>query len=68
MDKSGDYGIIINIGSVAGHGIPNIPSFKFNVYPATKHAVRVTTEVIRMELSRNNNKKIRVAVSVVSLN
>lgn len=35
MDKSGDYGIIINIGSVAGHGVP-IMDFKFNVYPGTK--------------------------------
>lgn len=30
IEKSDDYGIIINIGSVAGHSIPNVP-FKFNV-------------------------------------
>lgn len=60
MEKSGDFGIIINIGSVAGHAIPSL-DFKFNVYPGTKHAVRATTEVIRLELNKKNNKKIRVA-------
>lgn len=39
MDKSGDYGMIINIGSVGGHNIPLI-DFKYNVYPGTKFAVR----------------------------
>lgn len=52
----------MNIGSIAGHFIPPI-NFKFNVYPGTKHAVRATTEVIRRELVKRNNKKIRVAVS-----
>lgn len=66
MEKSNDYGIIINIGSVAGHGIPSL-DFKFNVYPGTKHAVRATTEVIRLELAKNNNTKIRVAVSCFGL-
>lgn len=68
MDKSGDYGIIINIGSITGHSVPNIPGFKLNVYPGTKYAVRATTEVIRLELLKRNNKKIRVAVSIFSLN
>lgn len=61
MDKSGDYGIIVNIGSISGHCVPNL-DFKFNVYPGTKHAVRATTEVIRQELANNNNTKIRIAV------
>ncbi|CRL06496.1 CLUMA_CG019608, isoform A [Clunio marinus] len=60
IEKSNDYGMIINIGSVAGHGIPNI-DFKFNVYPGTKFAVRATTEVLRMELNKKNNKKIRIS-------
>lgn len=30
IEKSEDYGIIINIGSIAGHGVPNFP-IKFNV-------------------------------------
>jgi NADP+-dependent farnesol dehydrogenase len=60
MEKSEDYGIIINIGSIAGHGVPFM-DFKFNVYPGTKHAVRATTEVLRQELVKKNNKKIRVS-------
>jgi short-subunit dehydrogenase len=35
MEKSNDYGIIVNIGSVAGHGVP-VMDFKFNAYPGTK--------------------------------
>lgn len=45
IEKSNDYGIIINIGSIAGHGVSSSLDFKFNVYPGTKHAVRATTDV-----------------------
>lgn len=38
MKKSNDYGLIINIGSITGHIVPNI-DLNFGVYPATKHAV-----------------------------
>lgn len=31
IEKSDDYGIIINIGSVAGHYIPHAEHMKFNV-------------------------------------
>lgn len=61
IQKSDDYGIIINIGSIVGHYVPN-GEYKFNVYPGTKHALRATTEVMRLELVRKNNTKIRVAV------
>lgn len=64
MEKSNDYGIIINIGSIASHTVPWM-DFKFNVYAGTKHAVRATTEVIRQELVRRNNKKIRISVSKI---
>lgn len=67
IEKTNDYGLIVNIGSIAGHFIPPI-NFKFNVYPGTKHAVRATTEVIRRELVKRNNKKIRVAVSFSKYN
>jgi NADP+-dependent farnesol dehydrogenase len=63
MEKSDDFGMIINIGSIAGHSVP-VFDFKFNVYPGTKHAVRATTEVIRQELMKKNNKKVRVAVGL----
>lgn len=33
MKKSDDYGIIINIGSIAGHQVLNIPEYLMNVYP-----------------------------------
>jgi len=61
MKKSDDYGIIINIGSVAGHNA----SFEYtiNVYPGTKFAVRAVTESMRQELNKLKDTKIRVCVS-----
>ncbi|CAG9800077.1 unnamed protein product [Chironomus riparius] len=58
MKKSDDHGIIINIGSVAGHNA----SFEFplNVYAGTKHAVRAVTESMRQELNKLKDTKIRV--------
>lgn len=41
-----NYGHIINIGSVAGHGVYAAG----NVYSATKHAVRAITQSLRMDL------------------
>jgi NADP-dependent 3-hydroxy acid dehydrogenase YdfG len=35
MDKSNDYCMIVNIGSITGHSVPAY-GFKFNVYPSTK--------------------------------
>lgn len=63
MKKSEEHGIIINIGSVAGHIVPNIENFLFNVYPGTKHAVRAITESMRQELIKKNDLKVRVCVS-----
>lgn len=65
ISKSNDYGLIININSVAGHLIPFVP-FSMNVYCSTKHAVAALTESIRQELFRAGNKKIRIAVSLSS--
>lgn len=61
MKKTDDYGIIINIGSVAGH----TASFDYiiNVYPGTKFAVRAVTESMRQELNKLKDSKIRVCVS-----
>lgn len=47
MKKSGDYGLIINIGSITGHGVPNI-DLNWGIYPATKHAVKFL--IIRFSL------------------
>ena len=64
ISKSNDYGLIININSVAGHLIPHVP-FSMNVYCSTKHAVAALTESIRQELFRTGNRKIRIAVSLL---
>lgn len=61
MTKSNDYGLIININSIAGHLVPFV-SFSMNVYSPTKFAVTSLTETIRQELFRANNRKIRVTV------
>lgn len=62
IKKSNDYGFIININSIAGQSVPFIDGMKFNVYPATKHAVRAASEVLRQELISMKNNKIRISV------
>lgn len=58
MQKSNDYGVIINTSSVAG--TINIYPPLTNVYGPTKHAVRSFSEVLRQELALTENTKIRV--------
>ncbi|KAF7286631.1 farnesol dehydrogenase-like [Rhynchophorus ferrugineus] len=41
-------GQIININSILGHFVYNIP--KANIYPASKHALTALTETLRLEL------------------
>lgn len=62
MEKSSDYGYIININSITGHYVPFVP-LRMCLYPASKHAVTAITETIRHELVFADNKKIRVTVS-----
>lgn len=62
MKKSDDFGLIVNINSIAGHSVPFM-DFSANVYAPTKFAVTAITEVIRQELVVAGNKKVRVAVS-----
>lgn len=66
MTKADDYGIIVNINSIAGHKIPFPQDGKstVNVYSGTKHAVTATTEVLRQELVCMKNNKIKVSVSL----
>ena len=61
MKKSDDYGIIINIGSNAGHNASL--NFLLNVYPGTKFAVRALTESMRQELNKLKDTKVRICVS-----
>jgi NADP+-dependent farnesol dehydrogenase len=67
MQKHGDYGMIININSVAGHIVPFIKDSTGNIYSGTKHAITAATEVLRQELIYLKNDKIRVSVSVIFL-
>lgn len=61
MNKSNDFGLIINLNSVAGHIVPFV-SFSMNTYSPSKFAVTSLTETIRQELFRANNRKVRVTV------
>lgn len=62
IQKSNDYGHIVNISSVVAHKIPVQPEglTTLNVYPATKHAVLALSEVLRQELSFLN-QKVRIS-------
>lgn len=66
IQKSDDYGFIVNINSIGGHRIP-LPAANSrvlgNVYQPTKHAVTAATEIIRQELMHQKNMKVRVSVS-----
>lgn len=54
-------GHIVNINSIYGHSVPII-GHTANVYPATKHAMAATSEVLRHELNHLKNRKVRVSV------
>lgn len=66
MNKSNDFGLIININSVAGHIVPMV-SFSMNAYSPTKFAITSLTESIRQELFRAKNKKVRVTVRILKI-
>lgn len=59
IKKSDDYGMIININSIAGHSVP-FRENSLNVYSPTKYAVTAVSEVLRQELNIQDNKKVRV--------
>lgn len=68
INKSNDYGMIININSNAGHRVFFPPQgMSHNVYHGTKYAVTATTEVLRQELIMQKNEKVRVTVSLIIL-
>lgn len=50
MKKSDEHGIIINIGSIAGHYVHNSGNFKSNIYAGT-------TSVMKDEIVFNTNNK-----------
>lgn len=68
MKNHGVDGIIINVNSVTGHSVPEMPTSELliNVYPATKHAVTALGEMLRAEL-RSEQSKIRISVIILVL-
>lgn len=62
MKERDVFGHIVNINSVVGHMVPNVPGFHLNIYPPTKHAVTALTEIMRQEFMENNTK-VKVTVS-----
>lgn len=63
MEQNDNYGLIININSIAGHYLPFI-CYSMNMYAASKHAVTALTETIRQDLVIAGNKKVRVTASI----
>lgn len=59
IKKSDDYGIIINVNSIAGHYVPDLPGM--NVYAATKFGVTALSQTLRLELMALGEEKIRVS-------
>jgi NADP+-dependent farnesol dehydrogenase len=59
IKKSNDFGIVINVNSIAGHIVPFGKGV--NVYAPTKHAMTAFSEVLRQELITMQNDKIRVS-------
>jgi NADP+-dependent farnesol dehydrogenase len=58
MRKSEEHGMVINVSSIMDSIIP-YPNFS-GVYPATKHAVKAFTEIVRQELVVLGCEKVKV--------
>lgn len=54
-------GHIININSLAGHIVPDMPLL--NIYSSTKHALRALTETVRLEI---NKEKLPIKITSIS--
>lgn len=61
MKKADQDAHIVNMCSIQGHRVYVVPGLWFNVYSATKHAVRGISETLTKELLGG---KIRVTVSM----
>uniref|UniRef100_T1H1D4 Dehydrogenase n=1 Tax=Megaselia scalaris TaxID=36166 RepID=T1H1D4_MEGSC len=59
MMKNKVDGHVVIVNSIAGHSVPHIPGFNFNIYPASKHAVTAMVETYRQEFS-NAGTNIKV--------
>ncbi|XP_059609377.1 farnesol dehydrogenase-like [Phlebotomus argentipes] len=64
MKKRSFPGHIINMNSISGHNVPNLPTdYYFNVYAATKHAITALTETERQEFAK---ERLGIKVSSIS--
>ncbi|KAH1003444.1 hypothetical protein HUJ04_003369 [Dendroctonus ponderosae] len=61
MKANNIKGHIININSVAGHDVLDIPGL--SVYPASKFALRALTESVRLEINR---EKLPIKITSIS--
>lgn len=60
MEARDSYGYIVNINSVVGHFVPEQRFLPTGVYCPTKYAITATSEIMRKELVRMKNHKVRV--------
>lgn len=63
MTKHNTAGHILNMNSILGHQVLNIPGLD-GVYTATKFAVTALTETLRIELD-NEKLPIKTTVSLI---
>lgn len=61
MKSNNTKGHIINLNSVAGHMVPDIPWL--NIYAATKHGLKALTETVRLEINR---EKLPIKITSIS--
>jgi NADP-dependent 3-hydroxy acid dehydrogenase YdfG len=61
METRGNHGYIVNMNSVLGHLKPApLEGVNIGVYPGTKYAITISTEIMRQELLCKQNTKVRV--------
>lgn len=60
MEARDAYGYVININCVYGHYVHPTTDVQLGIYASTKFAVKTTSDVMRFELNRMKNRKIRI--------